>query len=287
MRRKADRYICLEKKLPEKLIRSGAARYEIALLRTLKHVNIVRYLDSYIFTHPKLHRPSASLYMEYCSLGSLADEIAKRVELGTWFKEREIWDIFTQLVKAVAYIQYGLSDAVSNPKEEKDPTSIWIGIIHRDIKPENIFLQWNPAGSPIVLLGDFGAAIQQDRHGVKLGNRFGMPGEWASPEWPEFSFASDVWLVGSVVQECCRLGLISRNGRVIFAGVGSGYSKYLNYAVEQFMHSDPSRRPRLDRCAQDLACLREMAKSRTGRCRRTPHSDKLKSSGWFSGKVWN
>ena len=62
----------------------------------------------------------------------------------------------------------------------------------------------------IVLLGDFGAAIQQARHGLKFGKSFGMPGEWASPEWPEFSFASDIWLVGSVVQECCRFCCKSR-----------------------------------------------------------------------------
>lgn len=264
MRRKTDRYICLEKKLPGKLIRSGAARFEISLLRRLKHVNIVRYLDSYIVAHDKLHGPSASLYMEYCTMGSLADEIGKRVKAGRWFKELEIWDIFTQLVNGLAYIQYGLSDAVSYPKEAKIPS--WISVVHRDIKPENIFLQWNPAGSPIVLLGDFGAAIQQDRHGVKFGKSFGMPGEWASPEWPVFSFASDIWLVGSVVQECCRLHLISSKGRVIFAGVGIRYSRHLNDAVAQFMQSDPSRRPRLDRWARNLASLREMmAGSGTGR----------------------
>lgn len=76
--------------------------------------------------------------MEYCTLGSLADEIRKRGKAGRWFKELEIWDIFTQLMNSVAYIQYGLSDAVSCPKEAKNPS--WMGVAHRDIKPENIFL---------------------------------------------------------------------------------------------------------------------------------------------------
>lgn len=261
--RQPDKYICLEKRLPERLIHSGAARFEIALLRRLKHFNIVRYLDAYIDTQ-NLHRSSASLYMEYCNRGSLADEIDKRLRNGKWFEEKEIWHIFTQLVNAVAYIQYGLSDAISYPQEGKN--SSWMGVIHRDIKPENIFLQTSPTGGrPIVLLGDFGAAVQQDRHGIKLGQGFSMPGEWASPEWPNFSYASDVWLVGSVMQECCRLNVISRNSKVIFAGVGSRYSRYLNDAVAQFMHSDPSKRPRLDRWAPNLASLKMMAERGNGR----------------------
>lgn len=257
--RQPDSYICLEKKLPEKLINSGAARFEIALLRRLKHFNIVRYLDAYIDTQQNLQRSSASLYMEYCNRGSLADEIGRRKRGREWFEEKEIWNIFTQLVSAVAYIQYGLLDAIFDPQEAKNPS--WMGVIHRDIKPENIFLQSNPTGGgPIVLLGDFGAAIQQDRYGAKLGQGFGMPAEWASPEWPHFSFASDVWLVGSVVQECCRLDLMSRNGKVIFAGVGSRYSQHLNDAVAQFMHGDPTMRPRLDQWAPNLARLRMLAR---------------------------
>lgn len=263
MSRQPDRYICLEKKLPEKLIRSGAARFEIALLRRLKHVNIVRYLDAYIDTQQTLHRSSASLYMEYCNRGSLANEIEARSKKWEWFEEEEIWSIFTQLVNAVAYIQYGLSDAIYYPQEAKNPS--WMGVIHRDIKPENIFLQSNPMGGrPIVLLGDFGAAILQDRRGAKIGQEFGTPANWASPEWPNFSFASDVWLVGSVLQECCRLDLISKNNKVIFAGVGSRYSRYLDDAVAKLMHSDPFTRPWLDLWASCLAQMRMMATARGG-----------------------
>lgn len=262
--RQPDRFVCLEKKLLENLIRSGAAQFEISILSRLKHMNIVRYLDAYIDTQQKFHKPSASIYMEYCNRGTLADEIVKRMKDGQWFEEKEIWDIFGQLVKALAYIQYGLSDAISCPEEAKDRS--WVSVIHRDIKPENIFLQTNPnGGSPIVLLGDFGAAIQQDRLGRKFGEGFGTPGEWASPEWPNFSFASDVWLVGSVVQECCRLNVITKDRKVIFAGVGSRYSRHLNHAVAQFMDKDPLRRPRLNRWAPILKSLRIMAMAETGR----------------------
>lgn len=258
--RQPDKYVCLEKKLLPRLIRSGAAGFEITILSRLRHPNIVRYLDAYIVDTQKLDRPSASLYMEYCNRGSLADEIGKRnKDGGKQFKEEEIWDIFGQLVKALAYIQYGLLDVISYPEEAKDQS--WIGLVHRDIKPENIFLQTNPkAGSlPIVLLGDFGATIQLDRHGKMIGEGFGMPGEWSSPEWPNFSFASDVWLMGSIVQECCRLKMITQNGKVIFSGVGSPYSRHLNHAVAQFMDKDPLKRPRLNTWAPILKSLKRMA----------------------------
>lgn len=262
--RQPDKYVCLEKKLLENLILSGAAQFEITILSRLKHTNIVRYLDAYIATQQKFHRPSASLYMEYCNRGSLANEIEKRRKDAQQFEENEIWDIFAQLVKALAYIQYGLSDAISYPEEAKDRS--WIGLIHRDIKPENIFLQTNRnGGTPIVLGGDFGAAIEQDRYGKVIGEGFGMPGEWASPEWPDFSFASDVWLVGSIVQECCRLKMTIEDSTVIFAGVGSRYSRHLNYAVAQFMDKNPLKRPRLNKWAPILKSLRLMAMAETGR----------------------
>ncbi|MCJ1347512.1 hypothetical protein MMC31_005737 [Peltigera leucophlebia] len=190
--RHPDGYICLEKKLPG-LTKNGTR---------LKHVNIMRYLDAYIYTEHGMHRASASLYMEYCNWGSLADEIARRVKDGRWFEEKEIVEIFSQLANAVAYILTGLSDAVKHPEEARDKS--WVGVVHRDIKSENIFLRSNPNGSgrPIFVLGDFGAAaLQQGREG-KIGKGFVMYNKWASPEWPNFSFASDVWLLGSVVQDC-------------------------------------------------------------------------------------
>lgn len=79
--------------------------------------------------------------MEYCSYGSLADEIARRVQSGRWFEEREIVDIFSQLVNALAYLQTGLSDAIYRPDEPRNKN--WVGVVHRDLKSENIFLRSN------------------------------------------------------------------------------------------------------------------------------------------------
>ena len=275
VRRRVDRCVCLEKKLPLKLIKSGAAYFEITTLRRLKHDNIVSYLDGYIYTKHGFDKASASLYMEYCSWGSLADEIKRRrgivdkdgrmVEKLRWFEEREIVEVFSQLVNALAYIQTGLSDAINHPEEARNRS--WVGIIHRDIKSENIFLRSNPNGSgrPIAVLGDFGAAALQEGYEGKIGKGVEPPGEWASPEWPKFSFASDVWLLGSVMQECCRLERCWNGQRAAVVGLGSRYPRHLNDAVANFMDMDPARRPRLHRWAPILKSYAQMARGRNGK----------------------
>lgn len=262
--RHPDGYICLEKKLLPEQIMTGAAKFEISTLRRLKHVNIVKYLDGYIDTEHGLHRASASLYMEYCNWGSLADEIARRVQEGRWFEEKEIVEIFSQLVNAVVYIQIGLSDAINHPDEARNKS--WVGVVHRDIKSENIFLRSNPNGSgrPIAVLGDFGAAAVQEGREGKIGNGHMTPNKWASPEWPKFSFASDVWLLGSVVQECCRLNRTMNGERIAVVGLGSRYSRHLNDAVAKFMDMDPAKRPQLHRWAPILKSYAYMARARNG-----------------------
>lgn len=198
--------------------------------------------------------------MEYCSRGSLADEIARRVKDGRWFEEEEIIEILSQLVNAVAYLQTGLSDAINHPEEPRSRN--WVGIVHRDLKSENIFLRSNLNGSgrPIAVIGDFGAAALQEAPGGRIGKGLIMPGSWASPEWPTFSFASDVWLLGSVVQECCRLNRTMISERIAVVGVGSRYSLHLQRAIATFMDKDPLQRPRLHRWAPILKSYAHMAR---------------------------
>lgn len=262
--RHPDGYICLEKKLPPALIKNGAAKFEISTLRRLTHVNIVKYLDAYIDTEHGLHRASASLYTEYCSWGSLADEITRRIKDGRWFEEKEIIEILSQLVNAVAYLQTGISDAINHPEEARNRK--WVGVVHRDLKSENIFLRSNPNGSgrPIAVIGDFGAAALQEGPRGKIGKGLIMPNKWASPEWPIFSFASDVWLLGSVVQKCCR---VNRNmiGEIAGVGVGSRYSRHLQDAIAMFMDKDPAKRPCLHRWAPILKSYAHMARGENGK----------------------
>lgn len=198
--------------------------------------------------------------MEYCRWGSLADEIARRIQYGRWFEEKDIVEILSHLVNALAYLQTGLSDAINHPEEPRNIN--WVGVVHRDIKSENIFLRANPngCGRPIAVIGDFGAAALQQGPEGKIDKGLVMPNKWASPEWPTFSFASDVWLLGSVIQECCRLNRTMIEERIAVVGVGSRYPRHLQDAIAMFMDMDPAKRPRMHRWAPILKTYTHMAR---------------------------
>lgn len=82
---------------------------------------------------------------------------------GKSFSEEAVWDIFMQLVNAVAFLQYGVRDACFHPEP---PVPRWTGVIHRDIKPANVFLCTQLHRSlPLVVLGDFGQAFTENDDG--------------------------------------------------------------------------------------------------------------------------
>ena len=79
-------------------------------------------------------------------------------------KEWSLSELFMPLTNAVVYLQYGIHDAVFEPRGGKD--SPWIGIVHRDIKPANILMRTDYRSSfPHVVLGDFGQTIRLDAYG--------------------------------------------------------------------------------------------------------------------------
>ena len=65
---------CIEKRFAPEDILEGIAEFEIELLRDLKHRNIVEFVAASILLHRGLE-PRASLYMEWCNMGSLKDSI--------------------------------------------------------------------------------------------------------------------------------------------------------------------------------------------------------------------
>ncbi|KAI9705099.1 MAG: hypothetical protein M1836_006882 [Candelina mexicana] len=205
VRRKKDGKVCVEKKIPPKpdLIK------EIYYLRRLYHPNICSYVDAFITKHP----PAASLYMEYCDLGTMDGVIAKyeqhAVERAR-IPEAFIWKTFYQLADALQYIHHGIDSSSASPTT---PIKDWEPILHRDIKPSNIFIQSTPHAAPEtyprIVLGDFGIAVArriEDREqwenekGYFIGTLAFM-----SPQAPEHTARSDVWSLGGVVQCLCRV----------------------------------------------------------------------------------
>lgn len=252
VKRRSDSRKCIEKRFRPKEIWSGDAKFEICLVRELSHKHITEYIDSFIDISGE--NPRASLYMEYCDLGTLADALQRRRTEKKPVKEWGVWELFVQLTNAVAYCHYGIHDAVYEPNGKIETP--WHEIMHRDIKPANIFLRTDsPSNPPQVVLGDFGQAIRRDQ----IFRQYqGDDLDWAPPEAPDFKFSSDTWSIGVVVQAMCRLETSppTIGPRRTFWGAGKGYSPNLNHAIQILMRNSPQERPGLGNFARNLNRMR-------------------------------
>ena len=145
---------------------------EIAMMKTLSHANIVKYIDSYIVKH------QLWVVMEFMGAGCLTDIL----ELFPLLKmsEPEIALIMLECLKALEYI-HGMHR------------------IHRDIKSDNILLDTN--GS--VKLADFGYTVQLTEAKSRRNTTIGTP-YWEAPEvitGDPYDSKVDIWSLGIMAME--------------------------------------------------------------------------------------
>ncbi len=74
VRRRRDGLLCVEKRLLTEEVRDTVIR-EIKIMSLLRHPNIVGFVDG--FEAPRANPPSASLFLDLCLYGSLADMIER------------------------------------------------------------------------------------------------------------------------------------------------------------------------------------------------------------------
>lgn len=258
VRRKADGLVCVEKRIAPPEIVTGTLLSELIVLRGTDHRNITRYIDAFICLNSQ--PPAASLYMEYCQLGSIDDLIhryrQKSHQHRYFIPEPFIWHTFHSLLKALTYLKCGAPDAKNLIPQEN-----WVPSIHRDIKPANIFIRHADMGGmyPAVVLGDFGLAISKGHHEWGKKSACGTFW-WQPPEIPEHDIQGrgDVWAVGAVIHAMCRLDngpmdeppphVNSRqwemNPRARKSrGAGSHYSPALNQALSMALTLNKRERP--------------------------------------------
>lgn len=89
---------------------------EIRLLASIRHKNIVGFLEAFLDSNDSL-----CVVMEYCGCGDLAQKIERYKRRRQYMDESVIWRYTVQCLKALQYLH------------EK-------GICHRDIKAANTFL---------------------------------------------------------------------------------------------------------------------------------------------------
>mmetsp|Transcript_150551 Transcript_150551/g.382810 ORF Transcript_150551/g.382810 Transcript_150551/m.382810 type:complete len:790 (+) Transcript_150551:46-2415(+) len=156
------------------------ARTEVEVLRSLSHINVVAYIDTF-WEFEKL-----CIAMEFADAGDLAAELRRRKNACTAVSDSEALAIFAQCC-------LGLQHTHSKH------------ILHRDLKSQNIFL----TRGGIVKIGDYGIAKVLDHTTAKVKTKVGTP-YYTAPEVvdsSEYGLKADVWSLGVVMYEVLALQL--------------------------------------------------------------------------------
>ncbi|XP_051544525.1 calcium/calmodulin-dependent protein kinase type 1D [Myxocyprinus asiaticus] len=157
--------------IPKKALKGkeSSIENEIAVLRRIKHENIVALEDIYESTN------HLYLIMQLVSGGELFDRI---VEKG-FYTEKDASTLIRQVLDAVNYLHS-------------------MGIVHRDLKPENL-LYFNPQDGSKIMISDFGLS-KMEGTGDVMSTACGTPG-YVAPEvlaQKPYSKAVDCWSIGVI-----------------------------------------------------------------------------------------
>uniref|UniRef100_A0A8C2PKV1 Calcium/calmodulin-dependent protein kinase 1Db n=1 Tax=Cyprinus carpio TaxID=7962 RepID=A0A8C2PKV1_CYPCA len=169
---KATREMYAVKCIPKKALRGkeSGIENEIAVLRKIKHENIVALEDIYESpTH-------LYLIMQLVSGGELFDRIVER----GFYTEQDASALIKQVLDAVNYLHS-------------------LGIVHRDLKPENL-LYFNPHEESKIMISDFGLSKMEGVANDIMSTACGTPG-YVAPEvlaQKPYSKAVDCWSIGVI-----------------------------------------------------------------------------------------
>uniref|UniRef100_A0AAV1UK61 non-specific serine/threonine protein kinase n=1 Tax=Peronospora matthiolae TaxID=2874970 RepID=A0AAV1UK61_9STRA len=202
---------------------------EVILLKSLYHVNIVRFYDHF------LADDELNIVMEYSDGGNLRQlvKLRAREKMGP-FPEPVIMSWFAQLVLAVAYI-HGKN------------------VLHRDLKAQNVFL----THKNVVKLGDFGiskALAGDDTANTACGTPESMSPEICRGE--PYGKKSDIWSLGCILYEMIMLRrpfeastlpeIFSKICKGEFPSIFPSFSRELRLLVQLMLQQDASKRPSIE-----------------------------------------
>jgi NIMA (never in mitosis gene a)-related kinase len=219
---------------------------EVNILRELRHPYILRYHDRII------DKKSTKLYIivEFCERGDLRHLIKRAKSSRTFVHEERIWKYFAQILSALKTCHRRREKGALKP------------ILHRDIKPANVFLDRDDNAK----LGDFGLARALDSMSkfayTNVGTPFYMAPEQTNSK--KYDERADVWAVGCLLYELAalrppfhasnQLALAMKINAGRFERIPKHYSDNLYRAIRWMLHTEPTRRPRVE----DLESLPEI-----------------------------
>jgi NIMA (never in mitosis gene a)-related kinase len=210
---------------------------EVSLLQSLKHPNIINYLDSFIEENELL------IAIEWAEKGDLKRVIKRAQAEELPIEELKVWEYMHQIASALKHMQ------------EKR-------IMHRDLKPANIFI----TADGTLKLGDLGLGRFLSSQTIEAFSRVGTP-LYMSPEVLKgsgYDWKSDVWSLGCVVYELACLhspfrkddtkmslyDLFQTISKGEFVPVGERYSEELRTIVNSMIQVNPEKRLDIDQVVE-------------------------------------
>jgi serine/threonine protein kinase len=198
------------------------------LAQSVKHPNIIEYLDAFIAEN--------QLYIafEWAEAGDLKRQIRKANEKNVRFDERTVWRYFSQICSALLYLHE-------------------MRIMHRDLKPANIFLTLQG----VVKLGDLGLGRHLSEDTMEAHSKVGTP-LYMSPEvlrGEGYDWKSDVWSLGCILYELAMLrspfkseglnlyGLFQKINGGQYEPLPVVYTAHLRDLVVKMISLSPENRP--------------------------------------------
>lgn len=147
--------------------------HEIALMRLLRHENVVRCYDVF------LEAQYVNIVVDMFTGGDLIDGMNTHHSTKGRIPDSQLSRIAKQMISAVAHVHS-------------------LQIVHRDVKGENFLSDRPDIGDPAcrIALADFGTAVRLEP-GEKLSVQVGTPAFWPPEVWAgDYDFLVDVWAVG-------------------------------------------------------------------------------------------
>ncbi|KAM7178536.1 calcium/calmodulin-dependent protein kinase type 1D [Macrochelys suwanniensis] len=222
--------------IPKKALKGkeSSIENEIAVLRKIKHENIVALED--IYESPN----HLYLVMQLVSGGELFDRI---VEKG-FYTEKDASTLIRQVLDAVYYLHR-------------------MGIVHRDLKPENL-LYYSQDEESKIMISDFGLSKMEDKGDV-MSTACGTPG-YVAPEvlaQKPYSKAVDCWSIGVIayILLCGYPPFYDENDSKLFEQIlkaeyefDSPYwddiSESAKHFIRNLMEKDPNKRYTCEQAAR-------------------------------------
>ncbi|KAM3129998.1 hypothetical protein pb186bvf_017894 [Paramecium bursaria] len=214
---------------------------EVRILASVRHNNVIQYKEAFLDDTSQ----SLCIVMEYADDGDLFQKIIECQKKGQLMPEKDIWNIFIQIVKGLK--------ALHDMK-----------IYHRDLKSANVFM--NSDGT--VKLGDMNVSKVAKK--VLLYTQTGTP-YYASPEvWKDqpYDSKSDIWSLGCVLYEMTTLkppfraedmsGLFKKVVRGYYPKIPTVYSQDLSNVIRALLQVAPHLRPSCDKILQFQSVIQRM-----------------------------